>query len=117
VMPCFGIFLTGLPGTLLCLAIAALWSYAAWLIYHLKPQGWWLLLIALLVFAASSSVTLARHDLLEMYQLMGYPQAQIDQMRQTGLLTGNLMAWLMPVSLLPIIGYLIFVKQYFRAKS
>lgn len=38
-------------------------------------------------------------------------------MRQTGLLTGNLMAWLMPISLLPIIGYLIFVKKYFRAKS
>ena len=117
VMPCFGIFLTGLPGKLLCLAVAALWSYAAWLIYHLKPQGWWLILIAVLVFAASSSVTFARHDLEEMYHLMGYPQAQIDQLRQTGLLTGNLMAWLMPISLLPIIGYLIFVKKYFRAKS
>jgi hypothetical protein len=117
VMPCFGIFLTGLPGTLLCLAVAALWSYAAWLIYHLKPQGWWLIVIALLVFAASSSVTFARHDLLEMYQLMGYAQAQIDQMRQAGLLTGKLVAWLMPISLLPIIGYLIFVKKYFRARS
>jgi hypothetical protein len=117
VMPCFGIFLTGLPGTLVCLAVAALWSYAACLIYRLKPQGWWLILIALLVFAASSSVTFARHDLLEMYQLMGYPQAQIDQMKQTGLLAGNLMVWLMPISLLPIIGYLIFVKKYFRAKS
>jgi hypothetical protein len=117
VMPFFGIFLTGLPGTLLCLALAALWSYAAWLLYHLRVRGWWLILIALLVFAASGIVTFARHDFLEMYQLMGYPQAQIDQMRKTGLLTGNLMPWLMLISLLPFLGYLIFVKKYFRAKG
>ena len=117
VMPCFGIFITGLPGTLLCLALAALWSYAAWLIYHLKAQGWWLILIALLVFAVSGVLTFARHDVLEMYQLMGYPQAQIDQMRQMGLLTGNRMTWLMLVFLLPFIGFLLFVKKYFGAKT
>lgn len=116
VMPCFGIFLTGLPGTLLCLAIAALWSYAAWPIYHLKARGWWLILIALLVFAVSGVITFTRHDILEMYQLMGYPQAQIDQMQQMGLLTGNRMAWLMLICLLPFIGFLLFVKKYFRAK-
>ena len=117
VMPCFGIFLTGLPGALLCLALATLWSYAAWLSYHLKAQGWWLILIAMLVFAASGVMTFARHDVLEMYQLMGYPQAQIDQMRQMGLLTGNRMAWLMLFSLLPFLGFLIFVKKYFRGKA
>jgi len=117
VMPCFGIFLTGLPGSLLCLAIAAVWTYAAWLVYHLNPQGWWLILISLLIFAASGAATFARHDVLEMYQLMGYPQEQIDQLRQTGLLTGNHMLWLMLGSLLPFIGYLIFVKKYFRAKA
>lgn len=117
VLPCFGIFLSGLPGTLLCLALAALWSYCAWLIYHLKPQGWWLILIALLVFGASSLVTFARHDLLEMYQLMGYPQVQIDQLQQSGLLTGNRMSWLMLFSFLPFIGYLLFIKKYFRMKT
>ncbi len=117
VMPFFGIFLTGVPGALLCLAIAALWSYAAWLVYHLKPQGWWLILIALIVFMVSGLMTFARHDVLEMYQLMGYPQAQIDQMQKTGLLTGNRMGWLMAISVLPLLAYLLFVKRYFRAKA
>ncbi len=84
VMPFFGSFLTGIPGTLLCLLVAAVWAYAAWLVYHLKPQGWWLILVALVVFMVSSLLTFARHDVLEMYQLMGYPQAQIDQMQKTG---------------------------------
>ena len=117
VMPFFGSFLTGVPGTLLCLLVAAVWAYAAWLIYHLRPQGWWLILVALVVFMVSSLLTFARHDMLEMYQLMGYPQAQIDQMQKTGLLTGNRMSWLMGLSALPFLGYLFFVKKYFRGKS
>ena len=32
VMPFFGKFLSGVPDSLFCLAIAALWSYAAWLL-------------------------------------------------------------------------------------
>ena len=117
VMPFFGVFLAGVPGTLLCLAIAALWSYGAWMIYHLKSQGWWLVFVALIVFIVSSVVTFARHDVLEMYQLMGYPQAQIDQIQKTGLLQGNGLGWLMTFSVLPLLGYFVFVKKYFRHKS
>lgn len=117
VMPFFGSFLTGIPGTLLCLLVAAVWAYAAWLVYHLKPQGWWLILVALVVFMVSSLLTFARHDVLEMYQLMGYPQAQIDQMQKTGLLTGHRMSWLMGFSALPFLGYLFFVKKYFQNKA
>jgi hypothetical protein len=116
-MPFFGVFLTGGPGMLFCLMVAAIWGYAAWLVYHLKPQGWWLILVALVVFLVSGLLTFARHDVLEMYQLMGYPQAQIDQMQKTGLLTGNRMGWLMGLSALPFLGYLFFVKKYFRGKS
>jgi hypothetical protein len=117
VMPFFGMFLTGLPGALFCLAMAALWSYAAWLIYHLKPQGWWLILIAMIVFMASGLATFAQHDMLEMYQLMGYPQAQIDQIQKMGLLTGNHLSWLMTFSVLPFVVYLIFIKKYFRGNT
>jgi len=112
VMPLFGMFLTGLPGTLLCLIFAAVWGCAAWWLYHLDVRGWWLILIALVVFTASSLVTYARHDILEMYQLLGYPQAQIDQIQKTGLMTGNHMFWLSFLSVLPFAGYLLFIKKY-----
>ena len=117
VIPFFGTFLTGLPGGLLCLVIAALWAYAAWRLYKLDVRGWWLILIAFVVFMVSSVLTYARHDIIEMYQLMGYPQAQIDQIQKTGLLTGNRMAWLMTFAMLPFLGYILFVKKYLRAKS
>jgi len=117
VMPFFGMFLTGLPGTLFCLAIAALWSYAAWRLYKLDARGWWLILIALCVFMASALMTFAQHDMMEMYRLMGYPEAQIEQMQKTGLLVGNRMTWLMSLSVLPFLAYLFFVKKFLPRKS
>ena len=117
VMPFFGTFLTGLTGTAFCLAIGALWAWCAWLVYKLDARGWWLILIAMVLFTASSLMTYARHDIIEMYQLMGYPQAMIDQIQKTGLLTGNRMTWIMLFSMVPFLGYILFVKQYFRGKS
>lgn len=117
VMPFFGMFLTGLPGALFCLVTAAVWGCAAWLLYRLDVRGWWLILVALVLFMASSLLTYSRHDIIEMYQLMGYPQAQIDQIQKSGLLTGNLMNWLMVCSMIPFLGYLLFIKKYLRGKS
>jgi hypothetical protein len=117
VMPFFGMFITGLPGTLLCLALAALWAYAAWLLYKLDARGWWLILVAMFVFMVSALMTYARHDIIEMYQLMGYPPVQIEQIQKTGLLTGTRMAWMMSFSMLPFLGYILFIKKYLRHKS
>jgi hypothetical protein len=117
VMPFFGMFLTGLPGALFCLAIAAFWSYAAWLLYKLDVRGWWLILIAICVLWISGLVTFAHHDMLEMYRLMGYPEVQIEQMQKTGLLAGNRMTWLMSFSALPFLGYLFFIRKFLPRKS
>jgi hypothetical protein len=116
VMPFFGMYLTGLPGTLFCLVLAILWGCAARLLYRLDVRGWWLILIALVVFTVSALVTYSHHDIIEMYQLMGYPQAQIDQIQKIGLLTGNRMAWVTLFSMLPFVGYLLFIKKYLPGK-
>jgi len=115
VMPFFGVYLTGLPAVLLCLTAAALWVYAAWRLYRLDSRGWWLVLVLMGVFIVSNLLTFARHDAMEMYQLMGTPEAQIEQLQKTGLLVGNRMNWLMWLSVLPFLGYLLFIKKYFRS--
>jgi hypothetical protein len=117
VMPFFGTLLTGLPGMLFCLCLAAFWGYCAWLLYKLDARGWWLILIAMIVFGVSTVLTYTRHDVIEIYQLMGYPQEQIDQIQKTGLLTGNRMAWMMSFSMVPFLGYIFFIKKYLRAKT
>ncbi len=115
VFPFFGCFLQGIPGSLLWLLVAGLWAYAAWLLYHLDERGWWLILIGFIGFSVSSIVTYGRHDLMEVYQLMGYPQTQIDQMQKLGFLTGHNMQWLMGLCLLPMVLYLLGIKRFMRS--
>lgn len=117
VIPFFGMLLSGLPGSLYCLLVAALYAYCAWRLYKLDVCGWWLTLIAMLLYAVSGLITFARHDMAEMYQLMGYPQAQIDQIQKMGMFTGNSMIWMMLFCTVPFLGYILFVKKYFPAKT
>jgi hypothetical protein len=115
VFPFFGMFLSGLPGSLVYVLAAALWAYCAYLLYKLEVRGWWLTLAAMVVYLVSSGLTFARHDITEWYQLMGYPQAQIDQIQKMGLV--NHMEWTMLLFAVPFVGYLLFVKQYLRGKA
>lgn len=117
VLPFFGTFLTGMMGALMYWAIAGFWVFAAWLLYRLDVRGWWFVCVAMILMMVSSTLTYARHDPIEMYQLMGFPQAQIEQVQKMGLLSGNFMAWVTPLFLLPFLGYLIFVRKYFRREG
>jgi hypothetical protein len=114
VMPFFGMFLTGLPGALFCLAVAVIWGYSGWSLYKLEPRGWWLILIALSASLVSGLLTFARHDVVEMYELMNYSKAQIEEMQKTALLQGNSMEWLMVYSVVPFLIYLLFIKRFLR---
>ena len=112
VMPFFGVFISGLAGSVCCLIIATIWGTAGWWLYRLELRGWWLILVALVVFMMSGVLTYARHDIAELYQLQGYTQAQIDQIQKIGLMTGNRMSWMMVLITLPFAGYLLFIKRY-----
>jgi hypothetical protein len=114
VMPCFGMFVAGLPGGLFCLVVAAVWGVAGWWLYRLDARGWWLILVAMVLFVVSALLTYAHHDIIEMYQLQGYPQSQIEQMQKLGLFTGNRMGWFTLLFTLPFLGYLLFIKKYLR---
>jgi Sec-independent protein secretion pathway component TatC len=112
VMPCFGMFVSGLPGALFCLVIAAVWGWAGWWLYRLDARGWWLIFVAMVLFMVSALLTYAHHDISEMYQLQGLPQAQIDLIQKMGLFTGNRISWFTALFTLPFLGYLLFIKKY-----
>ena len=114
VMPFFGHLLSGLPGGILMLAMIAMWLYCAWAIYHLKPAGWWTALTVLGVFILSAVLTFGRVDLMDLYRLMGYPEQQIEQMQQYSFLTSRSMLFFVSISALPFLGFLLYVKRYFR---
>ena len=116
VMPFFGTFLAGIPGAMLYLAGAAVLIYGAWALYKLNRAGWWLIFIVLCAFFVSNILTYARHDVTELYRLMGYPEAQIKLIQNSGFFTGYRMMWVSLFSTLPLMGYLIFIERFFRRK-
>lgn len=114
VMPFFGMFLTGLPGTVAGLVLAAIWGYSAWALYRLDRRGWWLIFACITFFAISSVITYSRHDLTEVYRLMNYPEEQIVQIQKFGMFKRGVMPWLMLLCTVPWIGYLLYVRKFFR---
>jgi MFS family permease len=114
VMPFFGRFLSGLPGTMLLLVMLALWCYCAWATYKLKLAGWWVLFVSFGVLMVSCLITYAQADFMDMYRLMGYPQQQIEQIQQYNFFKGHNLVWVTVLSMVPFFGYLLYVKRYFR---
>jgi hypothetical protein len=114
VAPFFGVLISGLPGTIFFLFFCGSWFYCAWAIYQLKIAGWWFVLITLVVLAISNVLTFARVDITEMYRLMGYSQAQLEQMQRYNYLKGGVLVFAALISFLPMLGYLLYVKKFFR---
>ena len=117
VLPLFGRLLSGVAGSLCCVGFAALWAYCAWAVYRLRAVGWWLGLISICVMTASTWVTFTQIDLLEMYRVMGYPERQIEAMKQFSFLRSHGMAYFSLVGAIPMLGFLLFVKRYFRPSA
>ena len=117
VLPFFGVLLSGVPGTVAVLLLTVLWAFLAWAWYRLKPVAWYITLAMLLVLSISGLITFTRIDLMDMYRMMGYPPDQIALIEQYNFLTGQTMAWWSAGFLLPLLGYLIWVKRFLRGSS
>jgi len=114
VLPFFGVFVSGIPGIALCLLVAALWGYSARALYRLERSGWWIITIGICLLSISAGLTYWRHDLSELYRLMGYPEEQIAQLQMfSGILKGPMLAWSTFLFTLPFVGYLLYVRKFF----
>lgn len=114
VAPVFGRFLAGARGVVVMSAIALLWCYCAWATYKLKPAGWWTTILANIIWALSAVVTYACNDIADMYRAMGSTEERIEHIKRVGLSAGHNMAWFTAIMVVPYLGYLLFVKRYFR---
>jgi hypothetical protein len=117
VLPVFGKVLSGLGGSVCCVAMGLLWGYCAWAVYRLRSAGWWIVLISLCMVSVSAWITFSHIDLPEMYRVMCYSDRQIDTMKQFSFMQGNRMAYWSVAGVVPMLGFLLFVKRYFRSPA
>lgn len=116
VLPFFGVLLSGWVGSLGYLVLAAVWGWCAMALYRLDVRAWWVAILTILMFSVSNVVTYTRHDIFEVYRLMGYPADQIEMMKSMPFLNSTTMAWWSILPMLPIVGYLLFIRHHFRGR-
>ncbi len=114
VLPVFGRLLSGIGGSLCYVGLALLWGYSAWSVYRLRIIGWWITIAVICVGVVSAAVTFMRIDLIEIYRTMGYPESQIEMMKQFSIVQGHYMIYFMVAGVVPMLGFLLFVRHYFR---
>jgi len=114
VMPLFGTLVSGPTGVIVVIALAAVWLWLGVMWYQIKVAGWWGLAVAIALLGLSSYITFSRLDMLEMYQKMGYPAAQIDLIRKQGLTSNQFVLWISTAWLPLLLGYMLWVKRLFR---
>jgi hypothetical protein len=116
VLPVFGRLLSGIGGSLCYVGLALLWGYSAWSVYRLRIIGWWITLIVICVGAVSASITFMHIELPEMYRTMGYPDQQIEMMKQFSFMQGRHIVYFTVAGAVLMIGFLAFVKRHFSAR-
>jgi hypothetical protein len=82
--------------------------------YQIKVAAWWGLAVAIVLLGLSSYLTFSHVDVLEMYQKMGYLEAQIDLIRKQGLMSNQFILWFSTAWLPVLLGYMLWVKRLFR---
>jgi hypothetical protein len=117
-MPFFGKYLTGLPASAGLAVVAIIDGFLAFAIYRLRPAAWWTAVSLLLLRLVSAIVTYRRDDLLRAYSKMGWSQGQLEQMRSNpAFRTGLGMLWWGLILIVIFLGYLVWIKRYFRATA
>jgi len=118
--PVFGRVLTGIPAVLAFLAVGALCALLAWGTYHRRPAAWWGLVATWILGCVNGAFLLmgGGTNLRRMYEAMGTPEFQMQQMEKMGiydLWTNPMILVLMVVVWLGWLGFLIWVKRFFRS--
>lgn len=113
VAPVFGMFIVGPFGSALNVLIALLWCYSAWALYKLDNRGWWIAVVSICLLSISAFMTYSRHDVSELYSLMGYPQEQIAQIQKFGFISGQSMGWMTLICWTPLLAYLLYLRKFF----
>jgi len=113
VVPVFGVMVTGTPAAVLILGTSAMLAVLARATYKLSPAGWWGALVLSIVIPLSGLFTFLRVDVFEIYRQMGFPDEQVEMIRQFKALgRGALCLWSALFGLVCVV-YMLWIRRFF----
>ncbi len=108
----FGTVLHGTAAFITLLVVSTLSGYAAWSIYQRKLVGWTIALSISLFSLASTIVTFAGHDMLQIYREMGLSEQQMQAFQQLPQLQSMLWFLMLPGAT-AYFAFLVYTRKYF----
>ncbi len=113
-LPFFGRVVSGLPGAAVAISVAVVFGCLAWGMYRLRAAAWWGMLAMIVVWGASTMLTFSGSGMSEFYEAMNLPPEQLEMMEQNNFAQSPWFAVYCGVWLAVFIGYLMFIRKYFR---
>jgi len=113
--PLFGMYVSGGAGYLVVVLAAALAFYLARGLYRLQVGAWWAAMGMLLLSAASNAVTFLGGDVGGTYEKMGLDRRAVALIQQ--MFAAPYIKWMIPLSVLPWLIWLLYVRRYFTAPA
>ena len=111
--PFFGVILKGLPAAAIYLVFAAFSIYAARGFYRLQIKAFWIYFVVIVVFGMSGIVSFSGGHLMDYYQAIDLPQAQLQQIEKMPFIHSQYLGWMGATGLLLYAGFLLWLKRYF----
>lgn len=115
--PLFGKYLTGIRGAAFLLLFAAVDVYVAVSFFRMKVAGWWVATVAVVFRMVSAILTYARGNVNDLYNHMGWSAEQTQAMQMNPVLRSGAFLWVGPLIMVVYVGYVIWLKRYFRAAA
>ncbi|HWF92044.1 MAG TPA: hypothetical protein VN684_07155, partial [Terriglobales bacterium] len=113
-LPFFGIYLSGIPGTIAFLLLAPLEVYFSRAFFQLKPTGWWIAVFTRGLLFISAVITATRSSLMDAYVKMGMSSRELQQLNSNPLAHSKAILFFGLSFSLIFFGYLLWLKKYFK---
>ena len=112
-IPFFGFILSGMTGASVSLVAMLLYLYVAWGTYKLNIRAWWCSVLLIIAWALSTVITFSRVSIWDLYEKMGFPEQQLEIMRNSGISQSPIMPLFLGIWFLGLLGYLLYTRRYF----
>jgi hypothetical protein len=118
-MPLFGRYVSGAAGMAVLVLLELALAYLAWGAYRLRMAAWWGTLLLVVVGTVSGSITFFQTNIMEIYEKINVPPAQLELMRKAGFveLMSGYMPWMILAAGAVWVGYLLYIRRYFTRKA
>ncbi len=119
-VPLFDTFLVGWPATAVMAAAALVVLVLSWGTYRLHPAAWWGCMVVVVLWGVVWITTFRGLDWDEIYRIMGYSRSQIELVPNTGMaeMMDSPALMVLEIGWLAFhVGYLLYVRRYFKAAA